>query len=216
MTTAAIVDAALEIVSTQGLAALSIRSVAKQLGLSPMSVYRYVDSKEALLDEIVLRVLDRMEIPHAASSSWSERIITTMTAWRNLLIENAAVVPLLADRPVPLGSEGFARIADNILANLEDAGIVGDDAVRGFWQIFSLTLGQVVFELPRRDLRDEDMDDYARAMAAIADERGFTRLRELAPKLAGISGRGSFRDTLEAHLMGLYARAHGADLTSAH
>lgn len=208
MTTAVIVDAALEIMSTQGLSALSIRSVAKQLGLSPMSVYRYVDSKESLLDHVVRRVLDRMEIPHAASLDWSERIVATMTAWHDLLIDNAEVVPLLVDRPVPLGSVGMARIADNVLANLEDAGIPSHEAVQAFWQIFILTLGHVVFELPRRHLRDEDMDGYAHSMAEIAEERGFARLRDLAPTLVAISGRGSFEDTLEVYLLGVHTRSY--------
>nr|WP_296771567.1 TetR/AcrR family transcriptional regulator [Rhodococcus sp. (in: high G+C Gram-positive bacteria)] len=200
---ARIVDASVEILTDRGLDALSIRSVASHLGLSPMSIYRYVESKSDLLDAVVLRILDRMEIPQSFAEGWSERIVVTMTAWRDLLLANPSVIPILVDRPIPAGSEGLARIEENILANLEVAGITGDAGVQAFWQIFTLTFGQVVFELPRRQLREEDMDDYAASMSSIARERGFVRVRELAPKLVSMKGRGTFEQALFALLRGL-------------
>lgn len=198
-----IIDAAVEIVTDQGLEALSIRSVAAHLGLSPMSVYRYVESKNDLLDGVVLRILDRMEIPTTFSETWEQRIIDTMTAWRDLLLANPSVIPLLVSRPIPIGSEGLTRIEENVLANFESAGIVGDAAAHGFWQIFTLTFGQVVFELPRRALRDSDMDTYARSMSDIAQERGFSHVLAMAPQLASLKGRGTFHDALATLLAGM-------------
>ena len=47
-----IATAALELVDREGLDALSMRKLGKALGVQAMSLYRYFDSKDALLDGI--------------------------------------------------------------------------------------------------------------------------------------------------------------------
>lgn len=49
-------DAALHIIATQGIAALSTRSLAAQVGLSTGAIFRHFASLEALLDAVVARV----------------------------------------------------------------------------------------------------------------------------------------------------------------
>lgn len=203
MSTETIVSTAVLLISEHGLPALSIRSIAAELGLSPMSVYRYVDSKDDLLDLVLLEVLARMEIPPSLSGDWRERIVEVMLAWRDLLLTHANVVPLLLERPIPRGSVGLARVQEAVLSILEHADIRSVDAVRAFWQIFSLTVGQVMFDLPRRQLRDEDMAAYAEALRGIAQERGLRHVGESAAALASMSGRGSFCDSLRVLLAGI-------------
>ncbi|WP_378738248.1 TetR/AcrR family transcriptional regulator [Nocardia brasiliensis] len=52
-----VVDAAIEVADAEGPAALSMSRVAKQLGFTTMSLYRYVDSKDTLLALVSDRVL---------------------------------------------------------------------------------------------------------------------------------------------------------------
>lgn len=52
-----IVDAAKELVLTEGSAALSIKAVAARVDFTPGALYRYFDSKEALLTEVVSAVI---------------------------------------------------------------------------------------------------------------------------------------------------------------
>ena len=49
LTVEAIVDAAIELADSGGLEAVSMASVAKRLGFTTMSLYRYVTSKDELL-----------------------------------------------------------------------------------------------------------------------------------------------------------------------
>jgi len=49
-------DAALDIISTRGIAALNTRSLAEQVGLSSGAIFRHFDSLDALLDAVVARV----------------------------------------------------------------------------------------------------------------------------------------------------------------
>lgn len=64
-----VVEAAVAVADEGGLDALSIRSVAKRLGTSPMSIYTYVPSKAELLDLVHDHVLgelrhDYSQVPH--------------------------------------------------------------------------------------------------------------------------------------------------------
>jgi len=61
-------DAALHIIATKGIAALSTRSLAQQVGLSSGAIFRHFPSIEALLDAVVSRVEAVLEatLPSAA------------------------------------------------------------------------------------------------------------------------------------------------------
>jgi AcrR family transcriptional regulator len=59
-----ILRAARKLFDEKGLEQLSLRSVAKQVGVTPMAIYRHFESKEALIDAIVLDGL----------AQWSARV----------------------------------------------------------------------------------------------------------------------------------------------
>ncbi|HEY0255089.1 MAG TPA: GntR family transcriptional regulator, partial [Kofleriaceae bacterium] len=58
-----IVEAAIAIADDEGTAALSMRTVAKELGVATMSLYRHVPSKEILLDLMADSALSETEVP---------------------------------------------------------------------------------------------------------------------------------------------------------
>lgn len=51
-----LVDAALHVIATQGIAALSTRSLAEHVGLTTGAIFRHFESLDALLDAVVARV----------------------------------------------------------------------------------------------------------------------------------------------------------------
>jgi AcrR family transcriptional regulator len=54
-TKAEILDAAWELVRTEGVAALTLRDLAKKVGMQPPSLYSYFDSKHAIYDAMFLQ-----------------------------------------------------------------------------------------------------------------------------------------------------------------
>ncbi|WP_210751738.1 TetR/AcrR family transcriptional regulator [Nocardiopsis alborubida] len=58
-----ILDAALRLSEERGLAAVSMRAVAADIGLTPMALYGYFEGKEALLDGLVGRLLRELPLP---------------------------------------------------------------------------------------------------------------------------------------------------------
>src|SRR3954470_7479520 len=58
-----VLRAALAIADSGGLASLTIRSLAEELGAKPMSVYYHVSNKGEILDALVDIVFDEIEVP---------------------------------------------------------------------------------------------------------------------------------------------------------
>ena len=78
-----ILSAAVALVDARGVEALSMRSLAAELGVEAMSIYNHVPSKDALLDGIVETVLDEV---HAAAG-----VGTWQAALRELALRHRAV-----------------------------------------------------------------------------------------------------------------------------
>ncbi|MFJ7591640.1 GntR family transcriptional regulator [Streptomyces sp. NPDC097617] len=78
-----IVRSAIAIADAEGLAALSMRSVAARLGVAAMSTYRYVPSKEDLLLLMADAAFGEESYPADAPAHWRTRIeVGARTLWR--------------------------------------------------------------------------------------------------------------------------------------
>lgn len=71
---AEIVEAALRVVRTDGVAKLSMRRLSRDLGVSPMAPYYYVADKRELLDLVASAALHGIEIPEPDSAPWPQRL----------------------------------------------------------------------------------------------------------------------------------------------
>jgi AcrR family transcriptional regulator len=71
---AQILEAALAIVQREGTETVSMRSVAKSLGVSVMALYHHVPNKEALLEKLWADVLGRVPTPEADPRRWEEQL----------------------------------------------------------------------------------------------------------------------------------------------
>src|ERR671915_993295 len=65
-----IVEAAIRVADAEGLAALSMRRVAGELGVGTMSLYTYVPGKAELLDVMLDTVLAEQARPDEAAGGW--------------------------------------------------------------------------------------------------------------------------------------------------
>ena len=68
----AIVAAGITVADAEGLAALSMRRVAAELGAAPMSLYRHVADKDALLLTMMDSAIAECPLPDERPSSWRE------------------------------------------------------------------------------------------------------------------------------------------------
>ncbi len=86
-----VVEAALAFARREGLANLTMRKLAAELGVSSTNAYYYVQSKEALLDLVADAVLGKVPEPPAGLRRWDEQLRFLYEQARRLLLEHPGV-----------------------------------------------------------------------------------------------------------------------------
>jgi AcrR family transcriptional regulator len=131
-----IVPAAVALADAEGLEAVSLRKVAGALDAGPMRLYRYVDTKEELLELMVDAVY--AEIPAAAGSTPTEVLRSFAHGIRDAALRHEWFADLLGGRP-QLGPATLAY-TEGTLAALRAAGIRDVDAAMGAIEVLDVYL----------------------------------------------------------------------------
>jgi len=147
-----IVTAALRLTREVGLENLSMRALARELGVPPMTIYHYVTSKESLHTLVVDHILRDIAVPETDGASWEERLVRLLADARRVFADHPGVSSRLGD---PGTTEG-TRLAKGVLAILGDGGFAPDAAVVCFATLFTFMTGQI------------DLDAMADAIAVSA------------------------------------------------
>ena len=95
-----IVDAAERAVRAGGYQQMTIRSLAADLGVSPMSLYHHVRDKDDLLDEVVDRLLVRAWKPRADPTDWRAWVVEAADRLRRFLVAQPAALHVYLAHPV--------------------------------------------------------------------------------------------------------------------
>lgn len=92
----AVVDAGLELIEREGLSALSIRTLAAQLGVVPRTLYTYVSGKDELLRLMADRFLESAAIdPPRADEVWSDALTRILRDYYRLYVAHPHALDLL-------------------------------------------------------------------------------------------------------------------------
>lgn len=137
-----IVDAAIALVDAEGLDALSMRRLGERLGVEAMSLYRHVGNKAALLDLVHDALLGRLHYS-LAGEAWDEDLRRIARAFRALLRDHAAALPMFATRTAT-GPAGLAHVEAG-LSVLARAGIPPAQAMSTFQVIFTYVVGHSLY-----------------------------------------------------------------------
>src|SRR5207247_2484267 len=78
-----VIDAAIGVMDTEGLDAVSMRRVAREVGVEAMSLYNHVRDKDDLLQGVCERIMSSFEFPDGGGD-WVERAKAGARSWRNL------------------------------------------------------------------------------------------------------------------------------------
>lgn len=90
-----IVDSALDLAKDQGLAAVSMRRLAKELGVQPMSLYYHVPSRAVLM--VLMAERSITAVPESEPGArWDERLVALMLGLYRAGVDDPAVFPVLA------------------------------------------------------------------------------------------------------------------------
>ncbi len=147
-----ILDAALAIADEDGLDAVSMRSVAARVGVSPMALYPYVGSKAALLDGLVGRLLSELAVDQAPAD-WREGLRVLANAMRALARRHPTAFMLLLSRP-SVTPEAAAAV-DAVYQGLLVAGVPPKHVPRVERMVSTFVLGFAASEVNGRFAVDD-------------------------------------------------------------
>ncbi|MFF4182804.1 TetR/AcrR family transcriptional regulator C-terminal domain-containing protein [Streptomyces sp. NPDC001691] len=209
-----VLDAALDFVDREGVAALTMRKLGAELGVEAMTLYHHVGNKGQLLDALVGRVVRRATagLPHgtptasssgagagagAASAGWTEWARAFAVGLRAELLRHPGVLPLIATRP--LSSAEDLVLLEEWLAALTGAGLGLGPAMDIVNSLATFVIGHTLAEAghtPGERAAAPDLDDVA------PDPERFPLLAEVTATRVGLDFAARFDRTVDIILSG--------------
>ncbi|WP_445165941.1 TetR/AcrR family transcriptional regulator [Mycolicibacterium sp. Dal123E01] len=205
-TTDEVQAAALQIVDRDGLAGLSMRTLAAALGTGAMTLYNYVRDRDQLEELVAEAVIAGVELP-ATGGDWLGDVRAIATAmWQSVRAHPNAVPLVLTRRTVSPTSYAAAEALVDSLSRggLDDAALLG-----AFRAVLSLIMGSAQVELagPLAGAgRDEKQREVAAQIGALAADRHH-RLAALAEVSQRSTAAADFDCALDLLLTGVRASA---------
>jgi AcrR family transcriptional regulator len=215
----AIVGAAVRIADAEGLEAISMARVAAELGFTTMSLYRYVDSKDELL-----------QLMFNASALGAESLVIEGDSWRPRLRAWAVIQREMLDRhpwitqmpmPAPPLAPNSLHFVERGLQALDGTGLADMDKLRilGLLSSYTLNEGRVAYDAARaaaqavKAAQDSQPPpapalSYEDLLRELVDERTYPHLYRLAWSSPGDhprSERAEFLAGIELILDGVQA-----------
>ncbi|MEI8412783.1 MULTISPECIES: TetR/AcrR family transcriptional regulator [unclassified Kribbella] len=114
-----VLSAAVAVADAGGLGSLTIRSLAQELGVKPMSVYYHVANKDEILDGIVDFVFSQIEMP-STDGDWRAEIQRRAVSARRVLRRHSWAIALMESRTTP--GPATLRHHDAVIATFRAAG----------------------------------------------------------------------------------------------
>ena len=110
---------AVAVADARGVGSLTIRSLAHELGVKPMSVYHYVANKDEILDGIVDLVFGEIELP-SPDGDWRSEMRRRAISARRVLSRHPWAIGLMESRTAP--GPATLRHHDAFIGTLRRAG----------------------------------------------------------------------------------------------
>lgn len=117
-------DGALSLADSRGLASVTIRRLAKELGVTPMALYWHFRSKDELLEGVAARIFEEVDLSVDASATWQEQLRALLGSMVGVLRAHPSSAILLSTRTA--SSEGSLRATEVALDILRRGGVLAD------------------------------------------------------------------------------------------
>lgn len=210
-----IVREAIAFIDDEGITALTMRALAGRLGVEAMSLYRYVNGREDLLEAVIGSLVERIEVAppddEGLAANWHGFLQWLAHSVRDVALQHPAIFPLVATRhPAatwlrpPLRS---VRIVEQFLTTLIQHGFREEQAVEIYRVFTSFLLGQLLLEVaargestaPVQEPLDEGDADVPNRDEELDVDR-YPTVTRLRPLLSEDHSQAEFERSLEALL----------------
>lgn len=170
-----VIEAATHVADAGGITAVTMRAVARELGVEAMSLYHHVPTKEALIRDLADAVFAEIDLP-VAGEPWREQMSRRCHSAREVLARHPWGLGLIESQRQP----GPSTIThhERVLACLRHGGLSPRLAAHAFSVLDSYVYGFVLTELSLPFAPGEGAEDMLREMALSQEE--FPYLVEMA------------------------------------
>jgi AcrR family transcriptional regulator len=203
LTSAAIASAALAVIDSDGVAGLSMRAVAAQLGIGTMSLYRYVRDREELELLVVDLVLAEVDTGQRRRLPWQRRLAELAESARSAVAVHPAVIPLLLTHRH--AAPNSWRWGEAMLGALTEAGFTGQQRVIAFRCLLAYIIGAL-----QAEYLGPLSGPGTTALAALS-AAGYPLLAETAKYASEVPPQQEFGQGLDIVLRGLRGILHGEE-----
>jgi AcrR family transcriptional regulator len=139
-----ILHVGLRLIDEQGLEAFTMRKLAQELGVDPMSLYRHFENKEALLDGVADVLWSEVKLPES-EVGWEALLRSFATSLRALAHAHPHAFALLCKNQSL--SLALLRLCDVALEQLQQAGFEQKRAMEILCTVSSYAMGFAMVEL---------------------------------------------------------------------
>ncbi|MGW0804633.1 TetR/AcrR family transcriptional regulator C-terminal domain-containing protein [Nonomuraea sp. NPDC002799] len=204
-----VLDAALELAGEVGLEGLSMRKLAKKLGVEAMSLYNHVSNKADILDGIAERVFGQVERPDS-ELPWQEKVRqVALSTYRVFSSHPVVPLALITDQSNPTSVRALGAM-DGLVGALFRAGFDEVGAWRALGAVNGLVFGCLLMTTggftgdPKVHAGQENVGAYIRDMDPAALPH-FSRLLRSTDR--GVDPAADFEWALDRLIEGLIAEA---------
>lgn len=202
-------EAAVALADKRGVAALTMRKLADELGVEAMSLYHHVANKDEILDGMIDLVFVEIELPEAGAD-WRTAMRRRALSAREVLSRHVWALGLMDSRTNP--GPATLRHHDAVLGNLRTAGFSVEMAAHAFSVLDSYIYGFVMQELNLPFDTSDELEEVAQGILE-QSAAAFPHLTEMVVKHAlqpGYSYANEFEFGLDLILDGLARACEGA------
>ena len=206
----AVVDAALAILKSDGLEAVTMRRVAAALDTGAASLYVYVSGREGLLQAMLDRVSSTIELEAPDPSRWRAQLHSLLQRMHQALVAHPGIAAMtLADPPT---TEAVLLLTENLLGILLAGGLDPQDAAWACDILVLLVTAAAREDDVRRprgrsdDDRQSQVDDVYKTFAGLPSDR-FPHIVAHAAQMVAGDGDERFRFAIDVVVDGMLARA---------
>lgn len=172
-----IIDAAVRLAASDGLPAVSMGRVAKELGVSTMSLYRYVESKDELLTLMVDAAGHTPPDPPAPDEDWRAALDRWAREYRAMLQRNLWVLRVPVGGPPSTPNQilwmerGLSCLRDTGLPEHAKVSVIL--LVSGFVRSEATLTADIMASMESSATAREIMTSYGRLLATVTDAERF-------------------------------------------
>jgi AcrR family transcriptional regulator len=200
-----ILQAAVRVMDADGLEAVTMRRLGRELGVEAMSLYNHVPSKEALLSGILETVMRQFELPRH-DGDWLERLRDLALAYRRLLLAHPNVLSLFAEHR-HLDPECLQPI-ELTLDALRSGGLSVEETTTAYHMLVGYVQGHTMLEIAgllAGDPGPEHAAEHDAFLRMLPADR-FPHMAEMLPHIKQCDHQAEFELGLDVLLAGLDAK----------